>query len=398
MSRILLLVVASAIGGGVGAAMASLEVGPMTGDQLLDSASPQPAEPTAKAPRAEIDQAEYTFGTMIRGERQSHRFVVRNTGEAPLTLKPGETSCKCTSFTVGNQVVPPGESTEAEVTWEAKVSAGPFRQTANLETNDPRQPLVPLTIAGEVLDASDLTPAEFVIGRLSADESGEASVVVMTFDEPGLEVTARPPPVDGDDTSRERNPFRLTVTPLPEDQLPDPRAKAGARVTLTAGPGLPVGAIREWVTVETNLDSFPARQVPVLGRVEGDLSIRGMGWSADSGVLALGFVKQEQGRSSKLLVSVKGPEADGAVLSIAEVDPPELVATLGEPRKVRDEVYHWPLTVEIPPGTPPMVRLNTGRLPDGKFQFPEGAIKLRSSLESTPEMELRVRFAVEASR
>ncbi|MEN1681589.1 MAG: DUF1573 domain-containing protein [Planctomycetota bacterium] len=402
MKRLILLLVAAAVGSGVGAAMASLAVGPMEGDQLLGAApaAVSVAAPSFDAgePRVAVELQEYNFGSMIRGERQSHRFVVKNVGDGPLTLTPGETTCKCTSFTVDNAVLPPGGSTEAEVTWEAKVSAGPFRQTANLETNDPRQPLVPLSVAGEVLDASDLDPQEFVLGRMGVEDSREVSLVVMTFDDPELEVTATPPQPVSDQAGDRDLPYRVEVAPLPTEELPDPRAKAGAKVTLIAGPRLPIGPVREWVTLQTNLKSFPSRQVPIFGRVEGDMSIRGRGWSADTGVLALGFIKREQGRSVNLLVSVKGPDAAGAKLSVDEIDPPELLAELGEPRKVRDEVYHWPLKVAVPPGTPPMVRLQTGRLPSGKFQFPEGRVRLASDLPSTPELELGVRFAVEASR
>ena len=45
-------------------------------------------------------------------------------------------------------------------------------------------------------------------------------------------------------------------------------------------------------------------------------------------------------------------------LSVASVDPPELVAKLGEPKKIKDTLVHVPLTIEIPPGTPPMARLD----------------------------------------
>jgi hypothetical protein len=65
-----------------------------------------------------------------------------------------------------------------------------------------------------------------------------------------------------------------------------------------------------------------------------------------------------------------------------------LKATLGEPKKVSDTLVHVPLTVEIPPGTPPMARLDID-------QHDEARIVLKTNLPDVPEIVLGVRFAVE---
>ncbi|MEM9186461.1 MAG: DUF1573 domain-containing protein [Planctomycetota bacterium] len=397
MKFTVLLIAAAAVGCGLGVAMAYVSLGPLDGDQLAAPApiarvaAPEPAP--RSGPSARLDSASHDFGVMQLGAKRSHTFVMHNDGASPLVLTTGETSCKCTSFTAGDGPVPPGGSVEINLEWIAKSLAGPFRQTANLSTNDPNHPQFVLTVEGQVVEASGLFPKEFRLNRMSVDETRELVVDVLAFDQQTLEVVADPPTrPDG----VPNDAYSVAVTPLAREDFPEPTATAGKRVTLTVRPGLPIGRVLDWVTLRTNLPTGDETiQVPVVGRVEGDLSIRGAGWSAETGVLSLGIVKNSVGYKRNLLVSVKGPNASEAELSVAEIDPPELAVALGEPRRVRAGVVHFPLAIEVPKGTRPMVRLNNGLKGDGTYAFPEGRVRLASTLPSTPGIELRVRFAVE---
>ena len=420
MKLLPLILVALVVGTALGTTLAYVAVGPapepvavpvvddLQGDDLdkllserLGNLIPTPAA----TPRAKlrVDEQEYDFGVMQRGAKQSHEFVIHNDGDAPLRLKVLKTSCKCTVGDAGGGPIPPGESAPVKLEWIARALPGPFRQTASLETNDPLHSPFELSISGEVIDATGLAPQEFSLGRVSTDESREASVVFMSFDREDLELTADPPDAE-DNPGAGGESYAVEVTPLAVEDLPDSRAKAGARITLKVKPGLPIGVINGWVTLHTNLPEVEELQVPVFGRVEGDLSIHGARWSEHTGVLAIGIVDAKQGFKSRLRVSIKGEKANDPKLRIIEVDPPELQVSLGEAREVREGVAHVPLTIEVPAGTRPLVRLHTGRKPDGTYQHPEGIVRLatgdaadetgdeRSGEDS--EIELRVRFAV----
>ncbi|MEM8865981.1 MAG: DUF1573 domain-containing protein [Planctomycetota bacterium] len=413
MKLLPMIFIAAAIGGGLGVAMAYTIVGPAESDPFAaiaeksaakkSAASPAASVAPASQPQVVVDEPTFNFGVMQKGAKRSHAFVVRNEGDTPLVLTAGETTCKCTDFVTDTAPVPPGGETQVKLEWVAKTTPGPFRQKANLKTSDPSNPLVELYVEGEVVEPTGLFPRSFALGRIGADQRRTAAVVLMTYDQDELEVTADPPvsddeSVDGETGGKSRSEaYSLEVEQLTPENLPDERAKAGVRVTLTAGPGLPVGVVNDWVTLNTNLPDAETLQVPILGRVEGDLSVHGPGWSAETGVLAFGIVKSEVGKKTKLRVSIKGPNAADANLAIDEVDPPELQVELGDPRQVREGVIHVPLSVEVPAGTRPMVRLNNGRKPDGTYAYPEGIVRLTSDLKSTPEIELRVRFAVEGS-
>ena len=111
-------------------------------------------------------------------------------------------------------------------------------------------------------------------------------------------------------------------------------------------------------------------------------------WNEEQGVVRIGHVKSATGIRAPLNIVIRGEGAGNAELSIASSDPPELKATLGEPKRLKDTLVHVPLVIEIPPGTPPMARLDTQ-------QNDEARIVLKTNQPDVPEMIIPVRFAVE---
>ena len=61
-------------------------------------------------PAVEVGETEYDFGSMDSNATDSHEFIFRNVGDAPLTLEAGKTTCKCTLSDIGDGTILPGES------------------------------------------------------------------------------------------------------------------------------------------------------------------------------------------------------------------------------------------------------------------------------------------------
>ena len=85
---------------------------------------------------------------------------------------------------------------------------------------------------------------------------------------------------------------------------------------------------------------------------------------------------------------VRGENADDVKFEIESVDPPELKVTIGEPKKLKDSLCMCRLDIEIPPGTRPMVRLDTSQGERGKFVLTTTHPKMK-------ELAIGVQFAVE---
>ncbi|TWT86288.1 hypothetical protein Mal64_38280 [Pseudobythopirellula maris] len=351
----------------------------------VSSSSPAAASlPPDETPRVEVDQANYNFGKMQRGSTESHEFVFTNSGTAPLYLEVGRTSCKCTLGNVSNEPLAPGDSTPVRLEWTALTQGGDFRQTAAVRTNDPKRPRVDLAVEGSVIETVGLTPRDFMLNTLAAGEEKSASVRFVSFEEDEFELTATMAP-----TSRNPDRFELDVVALGDDELSDEGAKSGYRIDLRALEGLPLGRINDLVELKTSLPTKPNLFVPVMGVVEGDISVHGRGWVESLGVLRLGAVESDEGATAKLLLSVKGVFSDETEFTLLEVDPEDgLRIELGEPSSPRDGVRHVPLTITLPPGLPIMIRNDTAQ---GQGI---GLIRLGTTHPKVPTIDIGLQFSV----
>ncbi|MEX2317957.1 MAG: DUF1573 domain-containing protein [Pirellulales bacterium] len=385
--RILPLILLTAvIGSALGSAAALVQFRldrdkPLPSLADADGQQPSSSEPT---PRAEVAESEFNFGAMQRGTKNSHQFVIKNVGNAPLTLKVGQTSCKCTLGVASDKPVVPGESTLVRLDWTANADAGTaFRQTATLLTNDPQQSSLTLTIVGQVNKAEGIEPPDFVFDKVPAGESKSAHIFVMSMFEDQITVT------DVDVTHAETRPFfDRRVEPVSREELPNPAAKAGARVTVTVKPGLPLGLIGQRIKLKTSLKDAPELEIPVIGRVVGDISIHGTNWNVEQSLLVLGHVHSREGKRARLNVLVRGATADKVSFKVESCEPPELRVSIGEPNRLKDDLFQVPFDIEVPAGTPPMIHSGTDQGDDGR-------IVISTTHPTIHQLVLGVRFTVE---
>jgi hypothetical protein len=339
--------------------------------------------PVGKAPRVQVDETLHHFGTIERGRKKSHRFEVKNVGTAPLRLTVGATSCKCTLGAVTDDAIPPGDSTNVELEWSAKQDSGPFRQTATIHTNDPLQSQIELVIEGEVVAATGVQPTDFVFDKITVGESKSAEVYVMSLVQDKVEVSKAEL---SDPATRDK--FDVKIEAVERELLPNPNAKDGVRITLTAKDELPIGRFDQWLSLQTNLKDSETLDIPIIGRVVGDISVHGALWNEEMGVLSLGKVKSSEGNRTRINLVVRGAGAADVKFEIQSIDPPELKASIGAPKQLKESLKHVPLEIEIPAGTRPMVRLNSS-------QGEAGRIVLSTTHAKVKELVLDVRFAVE---
>jgi hypothetical protein len=378
-----IILTAVVVGATVGAAVGYVEV--RSGATAPQRSAPLASleAPRADESRADVDEPVYQFGAMQRGTTKSHEFIVRNVGKAPLTLRVASTTCKCTIGNVSDAPLPPGESVGVKLEWSALVNPGPFRQSATINTNDPVNPRLELSVEGEVIEATGIYPPDIMFDKVTAGEVKTADVYLMAFTQDNLKVGE--PEFSNTET---RQFFDVSVEPMEPKDLPNPKAKAGVRVRVATKPGLRLGRFDQWLSLTTNNPDAEKVKIPIIGRVIGSIGIHGRMWNEDQGVLRLGRVKSSEGVEAPLNVVIRGPGAENVKLSVASVDPPELVAKLGEPKKIKDTLVHVPLVIEVPPGTPPMARLDID-------QHDEARVILKTTHPDVPEMVLGVRFAVE---
>lgn len=352
----------------------------------VDSAAPL-------TPRAIANETVFRFGNMESGDTQKHAFLVQNEGTGPLTIEYVSHTCKCTEVRLNDKpsepgeaiVVPAGEEATITLQWAAKVPPGPFRHGASFTTNDDQLKRIELSVEGEIVDSSTLSPAELDFGRVRVGESGQAELTVMSFIEPEVQILSH----EVFDADLEKR-IQIAIEPVPADKLPNEQAKAGVKVTAIYDPGDTAGPFGGSLRIETNLQKSPIREVPIRGTVKGDVWIHGPFWNEDAGLLRMMPFKSADGGKAKLYVNIRGDHAASTEVRIDDgsITPPELRASLGEREKIRDGLERIPLMIEIPPGTPPMVRA-------GEDQGGEGEIVLSTTHPRTSKLRIRVHFTVQ---
>ena len=94
-----------------------------------------------------VDRTDYDFGTFPMSERQECIFRITNTGSSLLMVQDVVTSCGCTKVEYDKRPVPPGQSMDLKVIYEAEES-GRFTKVVTVYSNAETSP-VRLRIKGD---------------------------------------------------------------------------------------------------------------------------------------------------------------------------------------------------------------------------------------------------------
>lgn len=381
------LITSCLLGIALGAAVAYVEVPPTNGlvvESEEFSTKIADAEPDNHAHAvAEVPETVFEFGNIERGTSMSHEFLIRNVGEEPLHVDVESTTCKCTVGDLSDNKVEPGDTTKVLLEWVAKTPPGPFRHGAVLGTNDPHQRSINLTVEGQVVESTAMYPAELYFGTLRSGETKQVSLHLMQFLDEEIEVLDYQV---GDEQLAEQ--VEIEITEATAEELPSPEAIAGRKVTATYKSDKVIGPFQGWVELKTNLKNAETLSVPIFGNVVGDVSIFHPAWQEKKGLMRMGTFASKEGKRVVLTVAVRGEHGEGTRLEVAQVDPPALIATLGEPKQMGAKLKHVPLELEVPPGTTPIVRL-------GEPISSDAHVLLKSTDGTIPDVRLRVQFAVE---
>lgn len=347
------------------------------------------ATPTDDAPVAEVPETRHTFGTVGAGAEGSHEFVIRNAGSVPLALTRGATSCSCTvsdfeSAEGGDELarkeVRPGEETRVRLTWRGKGPGGPFRQQATVFTNDPRRPEIAFVIEGTVVPTWKAVPDAVTFPTLATGAGAHAAVKLFTYgaESPVVEELAASDP-------QTAQLFTLASAPLAAaDIAGETGATGGFEIDVRVAPGLPIGQMRQTITVRLRMPDEIIVEIPVQGTVSGALALAGGAWDSSRQALVLGTVSGRTGSRTEVFLTAKGPHAAAVKPVVREVVPDSLAVEVGEGRPVGDRgMIRIPLSVVIRPGSAPA----NHRCSD---QGPAGRIVLDTGHPETPEFSIPV--------
>lgn len=297
---------------------------------------PVAADHDGPKPKAEVDkELTYEFGEMPQHATGQRTWTITNAGDADLEIWKGSSTCMCTiaELKEGDKMtLKPGESTEIDLEWKTNDVQGEFHKGANIETNDPDRPTIPLFVHGTINPPVIVIPGESIdLGNIAPDDAQDNFIALYSPDRPEIQITE----------VKTSNPEYLNtkVEPMNEDELKRAQMKTGWKIQLHVEPGYPIGHLREEVLIKTDHPLRPEIRVTAVGTVSGAISVM-------PERVRLMNVKSRDGASTELTLVVRG----GKAAKIEVADKPKNLDAAIEADESNPGRYK--LKVSVPQGVP----------------------------------------------
>lgn len=298
-------------------------------------------------PKAVVEETSYPFGRLALGAYGNHDFTVRNDGKAPLKLAKGETTCRCTSFTLATKEIAPGESASIHLEWQPKDVSPEFAQSAAIWTNDPETPRIDLKVEGSVVPTIITMPqGVWTVGTLSEEAPTTVKGYVATQLASAFEITS----------VESSSPYvTMTYQPFDEKRLQETDTKSGYDLTCTVSPEMPAGNFTEKVKLHLTLTDAPTLEFAISGGRTGPFQIIGAGWTQSTHTVHLGRCKSAEGK--KFQISLFATPPAGGTLDFGE---PQVTPPLLNVKVEHDPAFtsaggrqRYHIKFEAPPGITP---------------------------------------------
>lgn len=212
----------------------------------------------AGKPKAVAVEPIKDVGTVAKGEKVVHDFVVRNEGDAPLEITNVKAACGCTvaEFT---RSIPAGQTGKVHVELDTTTFNGPIAKGVSVFTNDPDNPQIELTVRANVEPFISVKPgyARYITVQ-GEEKEGTIHQTLWAPDGTPFEVV------------KVESPWPYLQVSFAEAKEDERKADAPGkqwRVRMHLSNQAEVGALADYVTVHTNHPKQKLVQIPVSGFV-----------------------------------------------------------------------------------------------------------------------------------
>ena len=282
---------------------------------VVDSSKPHPA--------VAVDEETHDFGVFEKEQKGEYAFVVRNEGNANLTLSMLHKSCSCTSVDLSRTSVPPGRDARITMRWEPNNTGGSYQQGVEIGTNDPTRPRFQLRVKGVYAAPIIASPNPVQLNAFFGQETSNQSRIYFFEDVIVKEITSN----NSEYFSATFVKSELTQEELDRNMLKS--AKAVYDVTVTLKPGMQIGHFNNKLIVHSDSPLMPEFSLPVSGQVLGNLAIVSNDYDEKTGVFNLGTAYRGTPVKKTLMLRFSQSEEITPEFKVVSKTPEWLDVTLG---------------------------------------------------------------------
>lgn len=98
------------------------------------------------APKLRLTTNQYNFGQVPEGDKVTANIEFTNIGTAILDIREVKSSCGCTAALLDKKQLNPGEKGTLHIEFDSANRSGKLTRTVTLYSNDPVQPVQPITL------------------------------------------------------------------------------------------------------------------------------------------------------------------------------------------------------------------------------------------------------------
>lgn len=196
-----------------------------------------------------IENKVYDFGTILEGKQMPHDFIIENRGDETVKILKVRSNCACAVADYSEEI-PPGKSGKISVVFDSKGSDGKVNHKVRVETSDPEQAIMDLSVQGHVDPVMHIEPKRVTLEG-NAGENIESEVIITSDPRHHFEITSATSKKDKVSYSlkklkdTESSKYLLTITNLSREK----------------------GKYRDYVYLETDSDVRPGISIMVKGDI-----------------------------------------------------------------------------------------------------------------------------------
>ncbi len=203
------------------------------------------------APKISCEAPDFNFGVRRDNETVVHQFVIKNDGDAPLTITRVKASCGCTAVTSSASSIPSGETATVDARFTLRGRRGKQQKSIMVECNDPDMPRLRLWLKGEIVVEVALEPRYVNFRQMHKDSVATQRVELVSL-RPNIRITH----VKADSPA-----YEATIDP------------DGRGLTVRTVPPLTEGLVRGRMVVTTDHPMGLTTDLAIAGVAVGDLTL-----------------------------------------------------------------------------------------------------------------------------
>lgn len=143
-------------------------------------------------PKINVEKNQLDLGTVYNGSTKIANVVIKNTGNESLKILGIRTSCGCTKAKEPKEFLKPGESDILQVGFDATGFRGPVVKYVNIDSNDPQNPSLSLSLTADVRE--ELVPESQAsvmwLGNLPLGKQTQRSIVFRNISGRSITITS----------------------------------------------------------------------------------------------------------------------------------------------------------------------------------------------------------------